>query len=277
MLLKRIYNRSKKLIKFYIKDSTTPGNQYIEAVELTRLINMPRFVATETLLFGTKIKIVDACTYLNSINEIFEGELYKFTMDKSSGITIIDCGANIGMATIYFKKNFPEARIIAFEPDPNICEAMKHNIDSFAYNNVEVVNAAVSNIEGNLHFLLEGGHSGMLTENPLSESVITIKAIRLKSVLEKLDQITFLKLDIEGHEVKVLPDIENELQKVKFLFLEYHSFSNEEQQLDMILSIIKKAGFRYYIKESYIKKLPFISREIFLKMDLLVNIFCFRD
>ena len=124
---------------------------------------------------------------------------------------------------------------------------------------------------------MEGGHSGMITNEAVSENIVSVKSVRLKNVLAELEELTFLKLDIEGHETIVIPDIAEELKKVKFLFLEYHSFIDCEQQLDALLSIVSKAGFRYYIKESANKKFPFIEKELFLKMDLLVNIFCYRD
>ena len=71
--------------------------------------------------------------------------------------------------------------------------------------------------------------------------------------------------------------IVSELGKVKCLFLEYHSFLGQEQLLGNFLELISRSGFRFYLKEAYPKPLPFINREIFLNMDLLVNLFCYRD
>lgn len=105
---------------------------------------------------------------------------------------------------------------------------------------------------------------------------ITVKITRLKEVIDAFDHIDFLKIDIEGHEHKVIPDIANSLKNVDHLFLEYHSFLGQQQELSDILQVISAAGMRYYLREAYAKPDPFISREIFLNMDLLVNIFCYR-
>lgn len=215
-------------------------------------------------------------TFLSSYNEIFEKHIYKFVSSKED-ITIIDCGANVGLATIYFKMNFPNANIIAFEPDPSIFAALRQNISSFGYNNIVCKNEAISNKDSILDFRIEGGHSGMIINNSDLKDSIRVKAIRLKSLLRAYKNITFLKIDIEGEEINVIPDIADELINVDYLFLEYHSFVDSPQNLDKLLFIIKNGGFRYYIKEAANKSFPFIQKEVFLKMDMMVNIFCYRE
>lgn len=252
------------------------STKFISTKELKRLKSMGRYTPTQTVFCGNNLKIVDACTFMSSFDEIFIKGIYKFDI-YSDKITIIDCGANIGLSTIYFKKNYPSAEIVAFEPDPYIFKALKDNILSQGFLDVALRNEAVSNRDGISDFYMEGGHSGMIVKNNLNEKVTQVKSVRLKSILQQFDEITFLKIDIEGHESKVIPDIADELRKVKYLFLEYHSFIYEPQILGDLLNIISNAGLKYYIQESYRKPFPFISKEIFLKMDLLLNIFCYRE
>ena len=269
--------RKIRSIKTSFKSLLLHKKKLVSDNELRKLKSMPRFRSYETVFLKKKIHIVDAVTYLSSLYEIFESEIYKFEPKETINISIIDCGANIGLATIYFKSQFPQAKIISYEADPKIFNALEKNIISFGYSDVEVINAAVSNKDGLVNFHVEGGHSGMISNDDGNQDVVPIQAIRLKKILAGYSNITFLKIDIEGHEIYVLPDIAEELKKVQFLFLEYHSFLGEMQQLDSILRIIKQAGFRYYLKEAYNKTFPFINREIFLNMDFLVNIFCYRD
>lgn len=272
------YKVIKKLKTLSDRNTTADENLSISVAEIGRLKKMARFIPSDTVLFGKQVWFVDAPTYLGSLFEIFNSEIYKFNpTTNSSNKIIIDCGANIGLATIYFKRNFPEAEVICYEADPKIFKVLQKNIISFGFNNVNAIHAAVSIQDGNMNFLMEGGHSGMITDEPVSEKIVAVKSIRLKNVLEQFDEIIFLKIDIEGHETTLIPDISDELKKVKFMFLEYHSFLDKKQQLPKLLSILSKAGFRYYIKESANKKYPFIDKELFLKMDLLVNIFCYRD
>lgn len=269
MAIQNLYKKVKrKTTDLFVK------NRILSILEKKRLKNLARYQPDTIIFFGKKLKIVDSLTFLSSYHEIFEEEIYKFNTDKKD-INIIDCGANIGLATIYFKTTFPDANITAFEPDPNIYQALKENINSFGYNNVICKNEAVSNIDAMLSFRQEGGHSGRITSE-INVDTTQIKAIRLKSFLNNYENITFLKIDIEGEEIKVIPDIAYELKKVDYLFLEYHSSIDAPQKLDELLHSIKEAGMRYYIKEAANKPFPFICKEIFLKMDMLVNIFCYR-
>ena len=219
--------------------------------------------------------VVDADTFFGSYHEIFVDEIYKFESHTSTPL-IIDCGANIGLATIYFKLKYPKAQIIAFEPDPNIFKALSANIRSFGFDNVHCENKALSDVDGTLDFWLEGGHSGKIITPTADHVSSQVKAVRLKTILQEHEKIEFLKIDIEGHETTLIPDIVAELSRVEFLFLEYHSFFDGEQTLDTILGHLKTAGFRYYIQQAYPKKFPFINREIFYDMDFMCNIFCYR-
>lgn len=274
--LRRLVRRMRSF-KNVLQPAANANNGLIDNKELRKLRSLPRYKSYDTFLFKNKLHIVDSVTYLSSLYEIFESGIYKFEPKDTENISIIDCGANIGLATIYFKNRFPKAKIISYEADPDIFKALEKNIISFRYNDVEAVNAAVSDKEGIINFHIEGGHSGMISDDGGPLDTISVKSIRLKNVLARYNNVTFLKIDIEGHEDHVLPDIAEELKKVQYLFLEYHSFLDKQQQLDVLLKIIEQAGFRYYLREAYNKMFPFINREIFLNMDFLVNIFCYRD
>ena len=63
--------------------------------ELSRLQKMERYTYTETILWGNRIAVPDSSSFLGSVNEIFIDEIYKFSLNDTSGC-IIDCGANIG-------------------------------------------------------------------------------------------------------------------------------------------------------------------------------------
>src|SRR5438128_1359887 len=100
----------------FLKDFTRRVNYYsylyenksklgLSIREYRRLFLRSRFKSDETLLFGNKVKVPDATTFLNSVREIFVDEIYKFETNNPK--TIIDCGANVGLSAIYFKRLFP--------------------------------------------------------------------------------------------------------------------------------------------------------------------------
>jgi FkbM family methyltransferase len=54
---------------------------------------------------------------------------------------IIDCGANIGLSGVWYARQFPEAKIIAVEPDQSNLEIASRNLA--AYPNVTLVSGGV--------------------------------------------------------------------------------------------------------------------------------------
>ena len=66
-------------------------------------------------LFGKPLFFYSATELLHGLKEIFIENIYKQTLREKP--YIIDCGANIGMSVIYMKQLYPQAEIIAFEPD----------------------------------------------------------------------------------------------------------------------------------------------------------------
>jgi FkbM family methyltransferase len=210
--------------------------------------------------------------FLHSLDEIFVEEVYKIDFLKKKPV-IIDCGANIGLSVLYFKMIFPQASIIAFEADTNIYKQLEANIAPYNFNDVSLINAAVWNSETELAFASEGSVGGKIDFSK-DKSMDNVKAIRLKNYLNI--EIDLLKIDIEGAEYEVIKDCANDLMNVKNLFIEYHDFKGEKQNLHEILTWLAKAGFTYYIKEAWNNMThPFLKKyNDFFNMQL--NIFCFR-
>jgi FkbM family methyltransferase len=126
------------------------------------------------------------------------------------------------------KNLYPNAKIVAFEPDPNIFSILKDNISSFAYNDVEINNWGLWNTDKIMNFYSEGADGGRIEfQNEQDEKTISVKLKSLKPYLNK--KVDFLKIDIEGAEDVVLEDIKNELDNVDRIFIEYHSFEEKNK------------------------------------------------
>lgn len=239
-----------------------------------KLFKRKRFTPYTTTFRGNTLHVHDHASFRLGKKELFREEVYKFISQNSTPF-IIDCGSNIGMSILYFKTLYPEAKIIGFEADPSIFSFLEKNIRSYNLKDVTVLNRAVWDADDEtLSFLAEGGAGGRLQERSAQFNYIDVKTTRLKNYL--VEEIDFLKIDIEGAEHKVIADCADELRFVKNLFIEYHSMENRAQNLHLILEIISKAGFRYHIKEAYITPFPFVERRLNVGMDLQLNIFCYR-
>jgi FkbM family methyltransferase len=260
--------------KTYIKKETATGR--LNKAQLTHLRNMERLQVGSVKIFGKDFYFTDSISFIDTYNEIFEKGIYKFTSNASqvSDKIIIDCGANIGLSVVFFSQNYPDHTIKAFEPDPFIFSILKKNIESFGITNVELYNKAVWSSETTLSFYSDGAMAGNLLKGA-SEKVINVETVRLKQFLQT--KVDLLKIDIEGAEVEVIKDCKSELSNANKIFIEYHSFSEQEQQLDEMILALKLSGFRTYIHESYVSKNPFVEvNTICDNMDMALNIFAVK-
>jgi FkbM family methyltransferase len=168
---------------------------------------------------------------------------------------------------------FPQAEIVAFEPDNFNFQLLKKNIESYGFKNIELRKEAVWIENTRLNFLNNGSHSSRITDDA-DKTGTEIKAIRLKDILK--ENIDFLKLDIEGAEYKVILDIQDKLHLIKNIFIEYHGKFNQNKQLNEILNILTTNGFDYYIKEATNKHHTPFFRNPSSDYDVQLNIFGFR-
>jgi len=121
---------------------------------------------------------------------------YREIIGQGSTPIIADIGANIGSASLWFKQQFPEAAVVAVEPDPDNALVLKLNLAGRPL--VCVIEAAI------------GATAGFVAlENPSSAwAVLTKRAdagIPIVTVDDVLAQVPdgtpfIIKIDIEGFE-----------------------------------------------------------------------------
>jgi len=256
----------------------------LKAYSFLGLVWAKRFQAKTIHLNGRKFRITDSASFVAMYLDIFGHEGYKFETQKVEPY-IIDCGANIGLSLVYFNQLYPNAKIIAFEPEPKLFDICKSNTTYFE-EQLRLYPYALWNEETTLYFESEGADAGRVekekieneeiasTKN-LTQNLIEVKAVRLQKYLNQ--RIDLLKIDIEGAEVTVLEDCVDSLHWVGNLFVEFHSFENSPQRLGQLLSILENAGFRYYIRsEGVWSKNPFVCRDLAAGMDIQLGIWAYR-
>lgn len=243
------------------------------AAEKLRLEYHPRFRNSETRLLGKNIRTPDTFSTLFAIRDLFDKQIYRFESEQPQPY-ILDCGANIGLSVLYFKSLFSKAKIIAFEPDPVIFDYLTYNVKkAFDWQDVELINKGVWKENTTLYFEAEGADGGRLTNS--LEGGQQVEVNRLRDYLDR--PIDFLKIDIEGAEMTVLEDCQDVLQQVRLLYVEYHSFVHQPQQLARLLAILAESGFRYHIhQDGYFSPNPFVHVHINGDMDLQLGIYAFR-
>lgn len=188
--------------------------------------------------------------------EVFIFNEYHFTTESNCPI-IIDCGANIGMSIIYFKRLYPNSKILGFEANPYTFKLLKDNIETNDLKNVTVNNIALYDKAAEISFYI-GDYVGTLLGSIHPErggaNEFKVKAQLLSSYLEKFDSVDLIKIDVEGAEIKIIDDLFNSktLFKSKEYIIEYHHNLNESNSsLSAFLEKFEKSGYRYNIKTTY--------------------------
>jgi len=190
----------------------------------------------------------------------------------------VDCGANIGLATLYWKKRYPRAEVVAVEADPAIYAYLVDNLARSGVTGVRALNQAVWHSAGELVFASQGADGGRLIGDASATSARTIRvpAVPLHELLGD-GPVDLLKMDIEGAECDVLAGQDAALARVKRVFVEYHSYVKNPQRLDELLALFRRSGFRVQIHPELISPRPFVTRPDDDGMDHRLNIYAWRE
>lgn len=272
-------SRLGQLKRSLLPNFSPPNCSLFSASQEKYLLSLPRFQPGVINSSLGQLSYVDACTAVVCAREIFRDQCYRF--DTLSPKVIIDCGANIGVASIWFAYFYPSATINAYEADPKIFQALEQNIIKLGLlDKVIPLNKAVWSHGQGITFMAEGGSSGRVVdphESASDRDKLIVNTISLSEILSSHESIDLLKIDIEGGENTVLLDSNVDLGRVKRIFLEYHSLEGKMQLLPEILHAFRRQGFRFYIKEARVPANPFMEVASMEGMDMQLNIYCTKD
>jgi FkbM family methyltransferase len=213
-----------------------------------------RFTPGEIELGRYTVRYSDLLTLCPQWHDIFVAKSLAFET-TSAAPRILDCGANIGLASLFFKRRYPAARITAFEADPSIAALLEQNLRMNAAGDVEVIAAAVWTVDGEVTFRPDGADSGAVASlaGAPDTQAVRVPAVRLADRLSR-EPIDLLKLDIEGAEMAVLADCAGALQNVSALLLEVHEFDPRQRRCPELLQLLGRCGFTYAV--THVTPLP---------------------
>ncbi len=214
-------------------------------------------------------------SFVAQYKEILLEREYDFQTNNSAP-RILDIGANVGFSCLFFKSVYPDARIEAFEADPEIYSILQKNLADAGICDVEVHNQAVWVENTRLTFQANGLGGGRLSAEQGATSM-SVDAIDLKGWLRN-KTFDLIKMDIEGAENSVIPHCIEEIARSPRFIFEYHSTTGEQQRLGDLLTMLRDHGYRVYLKTCNPASSPL--REIEQRrgpgFDNLLNVFAER-
>jgi FkbM family methyltransferase len=198
-------------------------------------------------LLGFDVRYPNQSYTMFLVSEVFVNATYAFTTGRKEP-RIIDCGANIGLTTLFFKALYPDATIIAIEPNPLTHRALAHTIRHNGVKGVSLINAAVGETAGvqQLHF--DPQDSGTMTASfdPAwgGASSIPVPVVQLSTLVD--GPIDFLKIDIEGAEYGVIRELveSGAASHISEMAIELHTVASDPNGLAEITDALSGAGFQ---------------------------------
>jgi FkbM family methyltransferase len=165
------------------------------------------------------------------------------------GLTFYDIGANVGYYTLIGARLVgPAGRVIAFEPAPQNLARLRHNVALNHLGNVAVRVEALGDADGAASFALAADptQNKLAAQTKASDRIVGrvgVNVRRLDGLIEaeKLPLPDFIKMDIEGGEVKALIGARETLRQSRpALVIELHDTARE------VTSLLGELGYRIY-------------------------------
>ncbi|MDF1851219.1 MAG: FkbM family methyltransferase [Verrucomicrobiales bacterium] len=158
-----------------------------------------------------------------------EAELGAVKSLVRPGEVVFDIGANFGMFTRFLSETVgSEGKVVSFEPTRDMFLVLESNCKALGLRNVSCQNLALSESPGRASLRIPKREDGTLNhyeatlvpqqagESTDSEEVLN--SVELQSVdsfceSNGIDEIHFIKCDVEGHEIAVLKGAEKMIRK----------------------------------------------------------------
>ncbi len=210
--------------------------------------------------------------------EFSEKEIELFRQLIRPGDIVLDIGANIGPHTLYFSKAVGQKGVVlAFEPQRIIYQTLCANMALNSVLNVRCFNFAVGEVLGSiivpiLDYNVENNFGGLNLGT--FESGEQVQVAPIDSL--NLPRCNFLKIDVEGMEIKVLKGAQATIQRCKpLLYVE----NDRKENASKLVEYISTLGYKMYLHLP-----PLFNKDNFYKNNanifgntVSINLICFHS
>ena len=199
---------------------------------------VPRAVGDPLRIPPPRVRIDDGSQY--GVDAVLGGSYDILSLEFPHAPVILDIGANIGCATMWFKARYPDATVHAYEPFTLCVAALIINTwgcaDVLVHPVGVVGGKTVPGEKRPLCLGLIGTYANSFHKQEGEQGEATIGAVVEPAA--GLPRCDILKIDTEGSEVEILSDYPH-ISTVSAVMLEYHSPSDHE----WILGFLRRSGF----------------------------------
>jgi FkbM family methyltransferase len=159
---------------------------------------------------------------LSSLEQVFLEDQYNAPFELTPKV-IVDAGANIGAASLYFLLKYPDAKVFAIEPDRSNFEVLSRNCAGF--DRIVCIEAGLWPSATPLSFVDPAAERWALSLRPARNNEALVKSITIPHLISRYDikKIDILKIDIEGAERELFSqEVDQWIAHVDTIVIELH-------------------------------------------------------
>jgi FkbM family methyltransferase len=144
-----------------------------------------------------------------TVYEIFRLHLYDTGLDAARVRRIVDVGANVGYSCLLWCWQFPQARLLAFEPHPVHLGILQRQLAANAYADRVTIVPAAATSRASTSYLVDADRCSAVVPSseaaPAGRDVLAVPTVDFFETVGD-EAIDLLKIDIEGGEYELLGD-----------------------------------------------------------------------
>lgn len=196
---------------------------------------------------------------ISNIKEEDEEDLVIVSKLVNPGDHVLDIGSNYGLYCKFLSVYAGDhGKVMAFEPIKKTFLSLRNNLNHLNISNVEAFNIALSDYDGEAVMQIpeydKGGENlyeaRIITEDSIKNSE-KVKAAKLDTILPENFSFSFLKIDVEGHEMNVLKGAAHSIKKNKpVMLIEINGGINEQNiNSTSIVDFLAKLNYKVFIRK----------------------------
>jgi len=193
--------------------------------------------------YDAAIRLQETGSDMPTFREVLMGdEVYRCVVDRLPGCrTVVDLGANIGLATIYFAAHYPGSRILAVEPNPVTFRELERNVRHLSRaDRIHLVWGGVWSDRRTLAphpapATTKSNAFATLAADDAADEVIPGYPMTQLIDMGGFDSVDLVKVDIEGAEVELFRGDLSWLERVRMIAIEFHGNSRSDSGFDGIM------------------------------------------
>jgi len=183
----------------------------------------PIVVDVDLASLGPSVRLRSHTTDISVLGEVLGGDSLGHLPADLDAATVLDLGANIGLAYRWMRSRHPTARFVCVEPDPGNLEILRANVravDSVS----EIVGACVGGRARRVKLTSTDGEWGFRMSDVVDVDDADTDVLTMDQILERtgIERIDILKCDIEGAEAELFVDCASWIDLVDCMVVECH-------------------------------------------------------